>query len=238
MKRSENIVTLQANSDQETRDAGRRLGLLIRNVHRTRTLKNPIKGSLGTNTASASRISIALYGELGAGKTTFVQGFARGLGVPEEYYITSPTYNIINEYPTESYADPTENSAEPPESSAIPTELSTNITKKTTNTTESSINGVKSASQGNKEPIRENLTLYHMDLYRLGSQDELEQIGFDDIVASEQSVIIIEWPDIIDENTLKFDMVIEISTDRNFNREISFIPSGLDATNLLKQFAI
>ncbi|MBT3177076.1 MAG: tRNA (adenosine(37)-N6)-threonylcarbamoyltransferase complex ATPase subunit type 1 TsaE [Desulfobacula sp.] len=44
-------------------------------------------------------VSIALNGELGAGKTTFVQGFAKGLGVSEKYYITSPTYNIINEYP-------------------------------------------------------------------------------------------------------------------------------------------
>ena len=42
---------------------------------------------------------ITLTGDLGAGKTAFVQGLARGLGVPEEYYVTSPTYNIINEYP-------------------------------------------------------------------------------------------------------------------------------------------
>lgn len=42
---------------------------------------------------------ITLTGDLGAGKTAFVQGLARGIGVPEEYYVTSPTYNIINEYP-------------------------------------------------------------------------------------------------------------------------------------------
>jgi len=42
---------------------------------------------------------IALTGELGSGKTAFVQGLARGLGVPTEYYITSPTYTLVNEYP-------------------------------------------------------------------------------------------------------------------------------------------
>jgi len=42
---------------------------------------------------------IALSGELGCGKTTFVQGLAAGLGVPAEYRITSPSYTLINEYP-------------------------------------------------------------------------------------------------------------------------------------------
>lgn len=39
---------------------------------------------------------IALRGGLGAGKTTFVKGFALGLGVDEE--VTSPTYTIVSEY--------------------------------------------------------------------------------------------------------------------------------------------
>ncbi len=42
---------------------------------------------------------IALVGELGSGKTLFSQGLARGLEVPEIFYITSPTFAIINEYP-------------------------------------------------------------------------------------------------------------------------------------------
>ena len=42
---------------------------------------------------------LALTGDLGSGKTTFVQGLAKGLDVPNNYYITSPTYTLINEYP-------------------------------------------------------------------------------------------------------------------------------------------
>ena len=42
---------------------------------------------------------VALMGALGSGKTVFAQGLARGLGVPEAFYITSPTFAIINEYP-------------------------------------------------------------------------------------------------------------------------------------------
>jgi len=44
-------------------------------------------------------IVLALYGDLGSGKTVFVQGLGAGLNVPEDYYITSPTYTLINEYP-------------------------------------------------------------------------------------------------------------------------------------------
>jgi tRNA threonylcarbamoyladenosine biosynthesis protein TsaE len=39
---------------------------------------------------------VALRGGLGAGKTTFTKGFARGLGIREE--VTSPTYTIVSEY--------------------------------------------------------------------------------------------------------------------------------------------
>jgi tRNA threonylcarbamoyladenosine biosynthesis protein TsaE len=44
-------------------------------------------------------IIIALTGDLGSGKTAFVQGLAKGLDVAEKYYITSPTFTLINEYP-------------------------------------------------------------------------------------------------------------------------------------------
>ncbi|MCD4742326.1 MAG: tRNA (adenosine(37)-N6)-threonylcarbamoyltransferase complex ATPase subunit type 1 TsaE [Desulfobacteraceae bacterium] len=63
-------------TDKDTKKAGQKIGSLI-----------------------SSKICIFLSGDLGSGKTTFTQGLAKGLGISEEYYITSPTYSIINEYP-------------------------------------------------------------------------------------------------------------------------------------------
>ena len=40
---------------------------------------------------------VAFEGDLGAGKTAFTRGLARGLGIREA--VTSPTYTIVNEYP-------------------------------------------------------------------------------------------------------------------------------------------
>ncbi len=124
-----------------------------------------------TGSLAARRVregmAIALKGDLGAGKTTFVQGLAKGLGVPDTFYITSPTFNIINEYPAG------------------------------------------------------NLTLCHIDLYRLGSVDELEYIGFDDLL-DDMHLIIVEWPQLLEENGFKFDLEINIKLDESFNRRISF----------------
>jgi tRNA threonylcarbamoyladenosine biosynthesis protein TsaE len=39
---------------------------------------------------------VALFGELGAGKTALVKGIARGLGITQD--VTSPTYTLIHEY--------------------------------------------------------------------------------------------------------------------------------------------
>ena len=41
---------------------------------------------------------LAIEGELGSGKTCFVQGLARGLGVPAEVYVASPSYTLVNSY--------------------------------------------------------------------------------------------------------------------------------------------
>ena len=42
---------------------------------------------------------IALNGPLGAGKTALTQGIARGLGVPKERYVNSPTFTILQLHP-------------------------------------------------------------------------------------------------------------------------------------------
>ena len=41
---------------------------------------------------------ICLDGDLGAGKTTLTQAIARGAGVPEDCYVTSPSFAILHEY--------------------------------------------------------------------------------------------------------------------------------------------
>ena len=61
------------NSPQETRDLGQRIA-------------SNFKG----------REILALFGELGSGKTTFVQGVASGLGIKQN--ITSPSFVLMNQY--------------------------------------------------------------------------------------------------------------------------------------------
>ncbi len=43
---------------------------------------------------------ICLVGPLGAGKTTLVKGIARGMGILQGYQVRSPTFTLVNEYPT------------------------------------------------------------------------------------------------------------------------------------------
>jgi len=69
-------ICLTSHSPEFTRGLGETIG---RNLH--------------------ARTVIGLTGDLGSGKTVLIQGIARGLGVPEEYAVTSPTYTFINEYP-------------------------------------------------------------------------------------------------------------------------------------------
>ena len=83
---------------------------------------------------------IAYTGDLGAGKTAFTRGLARGLGITER--ITSPTFTIVNEY------------------------------------------------QGGRLP------LFHFDMYRLGSSDELFDIGWEDYLAR-GGVCAVEWSEIV-----------------------------------------
>ena len=79
---------------------------------------------------------VAFSGDLGAGKTAFVRGMARGLGIPER--VTSPTFTIVNEY------------------------------------------------EGGRLP------LFHFDMYRLGSSDELFDIGWEDYLIR-GGVCAVEW---------------------------------------------
>jgi len=66
-------LSLVTNSDQETEDLGRRLAAQLR-----------------------PGMVLALYGDLGAGKTVLSRGIARGLGIEEP--VTSPTFTVVQEY--------------------------------------------------------------------------------------------------------------------------------------------
>ena len=81
-------------------------------------------------------VVIAYRGDLGAGKTAFTRGLARGLGVKES--VTSPTYTIVNEY------------------------------------------------------LSGSMPLFHFDMYRLGSEDELFDIGWEDYL-ERGGVCAVEW---------------------------------------------
>jgi len=57
--------------------------------------------ALGCKIASRLKggMIVGLIGELGAGKTSFVRGLARGLGVDESCYVSSPSFTILKVYP-------------------------------------------------------------------------------------------------------------------------------------------
>ena len=79
---------------------------------------------------------LAYEGDLGAGKTAFTRGLARGLGATEQ--VTSPTYTIVNEY------------------------------------------------------LSGRLPLFHFDMYRLRSADDLWDIGWEDYL-DRNGVCAVEW---------------------------------------------
>ena len=110
---------------------------------------------------------ICLDGELGSGKTVFVKGFAKSLGLEET--ITSPTFNIVKEYTSGE------------------------------------------------------MTLYHMDVYRLEDGDE--SIGFNDYFNSD-GVSIIEWSELISDILPEERLDIKFKVIDENTRIIKLTPHG------------
>lgn len=67
-----------------------RTGLVTASAGETRDVAAELAAALPPDTV------LALHGDMGVGKTTFVQGLARGLGVKEQ--VTSPTFAIYSVY--------------------------------------------------------------------------------------------------------------------------------------------
>ncbi len=106
---------------------------------------------------------VAFTGDLGAGKTAFTRGLARGLGITDR--VTSPTFTIVNEY------------------------------------------------EGGRLP------LFHFDLYRLSSSDELFDIGWEDYLAR-GGVCAVEWSENVSD-ALEEDVIsVEIYRGETDSRRI------------------
>jgi tRNA threonylcarbamoyladenosine biosynthesis protein TsaE len=66
--------------------------------------------------------------------------------------------------------------------------------------------------------------LFHLDLYRLGDEGDLASIGFDDLVASADGVMLVEWPERAVTALPERFLLIEIETVGSDNRHLRFIP--------------
>ena len=119
-----------------------------------------------------SNMLICLDGDLGSGKTVFVKGFARALGIDET--ITSPTFNIVKEY------------------------------------------------HGGE------LSLYHMDVYRL---DENAHFGINDYFNLD-GVVIIEWSELIKDQLPDSRLEIKIKIIDENTRVFVIKPYGKDYEDL------
>ena len=106
---------------------------------------------------------IAMYGDLGAGKTAFVRGMARGMGITER--VSSPTFTIVNEY------------------------------------------------LGDR-------TLIHFDMYRLGSADELFDIGWEDYLAR-GAVCAVEWSENVEDAFYGDEVRLTIEKTSDTSRKIT-----------------
>ena len=113
---------------------------------------------------------IAFTGDLGAGKTAFTRGLARGLGVEER--ITSPTFTIVNEY------------------------------------------------DGGRLP------LFHFDMYRLASAEELFDIGWEDYLAR-GGVCAVEWSENIQEALEEGTIRVDIRRGDHDDQRIITITGGV-----------
>ncbi len=125
---------------------------------------------------------VALYGDLGAGKTRFVRGLAIGLGL-DATAVTSPTFVLLHEYTTPA-----------------------------------------AAARVNADDMI--TTLIHIDAYRLSGSDELETIGWDEILELQDAVIAIEWAERIEDDLPDSHIRVEMQHGEGTTRTIQITMVG------------
>lgn len=108
---------------------------------------------------------IALSGDLGAGKTTFTQGLAKGLGIKDK--ITSPTFVLMKQYGARVESKGKEGK---------------NLIQ-------------KQRLQSNSNLLLKPLTLVHIDAYRMQDERDTLGIGICDFLGRSNTVTIMEWPE-------------------------------------------
>jgi tRNA threonylcarbamoyladenosine biosynthesis protein TsaE len=65
--------------------------------------------------------------------------------------------------------------------------------------------------------------LYHLDLYRLRSEDDLASIGFDDFMAPADGITLVEWPERASTALPERFLLVEIETMKAGNRRLRIV---------------
>ncbi len=136
---------------------------------------------------------VALYGDLGTGKTTIARQVIRQLmGVDDngdQVIVTSPTFNLLQKYsynPNKKY------------------NLSQEHVK------DSSEFDLNLLYRNNNQKYASIIEIFHFDLYRLNHPEEIFDLGIEE--AWDNNISIIEWPEIIEAFLPKDTIKIKLST--------------------------
>ncbi len=81
------------------------------------------------------------------------------------------------------------------------------------------------------EPIR----LYHVDLYRLETEVEVDSVGLDDLFADPEGVCVIEWPDRLGTAVPQEYLLIALTPVSEMKRRLTLTPSGARQEALLAE---
>ena len=84
------------------------------------------------------------------------------------------------------------------------------------------------------QEYRGRIPMYHLDLYRLKSAEEVEEAGLDEYVGGD-GVAVIEWPDVYSPLLNMDRLTVEIRTTATFERELVLTPQGDRYRSILEE---